>query len=183
MKANLKMTMRWLLGLLALALLWFYLQLCYTRYFEYDPLVQIGCISSEPVILAWACEYGLRYNTLTPSAIKEINANGGAHYALMPDSKNIKKAEELLVLFLQKGVDINSINPSSGSTSLHLIASLDGNAALVRLLLKHGARTDIRDKWGHTPLDSARFMDKKFPGNPGRKEIIIILEGKNKKLL
>ena len=46
------------------------------------------------------------------------------------------------------------------STALHQAAS-DDDAALIRLLLAHGARTDTRDAlWEATALDWAIFLER-----------------------
>ena len=49
------------------------------------------------------------------------------------------------------------------------------------MLLKHGARTDLRDKSGMTPLDFARRILKKRPGDPSAAEMVRLLEAANRK--
>lgn len=51
--------------------------------------------------------------------------------------------------------------------ALHVAAS-EGQVDAVRLLLRHGARADVRDRWDHTPLDEARRV--------GNAEIVAMLE-------
>lgn len=66
---------------------------------------------------------------------------------------------EMIRLLLEAGEDPNRFNPVGGhshATPLHQ-AALRGNADLVRLLLKHGARPDIKDVlWHSTPAGWAQ---------------------------
>jgi ankyrin repeat protein len=51
---------------------------------------------------------------------------------------------------LELGCDVNAAN-QAGNSALH-IAALRGYNTIVKLLLEHGARTDIKNKRGQTPL-------------------------------
>jgi ankyrin repeat protein len=57
-------------------------------------------------------------------------------------------------LLLALGADINY--STGGGGALHA-ASSHGNSKLVRFLLDHGAKVDLRAKFGVTPLYEARF--------------------------
>lgn len=48
------------------------------------------------------------------------------------------------------GTDVNQAGPD-GRYALH-VAVADGRVAIARELLDHGARLDVRDRLGHTPL-------------------------------
>jgi len=54
-------------------------------------------------------------------------------------------------LCLDKGVDINAVN-AAGDTAVH---SALGSPAIVRYLAEHGAKVDVKNKQGRTPLDTA----------------------------
>lgn len=56
-------------------------------------------------------------------------------------------------LSLENGVDINAFN-DRGETALHGAAGR-GADAVVRFLVEQGARLDLQDKQGRTPLDVA----------------------------
>jgi len=70
---------------------------------------------------------------------------------------------EIVKLLLESGEDPNRFNPvgaHSHSTPLHQ-AALAGHLEVVRVFLKHGARTDIRDTlWNGTALDWAKHGEQ-----------------------
>jgi len=41
-----------------------------------------------------------------------------------------------------------------GRTALHVAAG-EGNKKIVQLLVKHGGRVDVQDRWGNTPKQDA----------------------------
>jgi ankyrin repeat protein len=51
------------------------------------------------------------------------------------------------------GADVNAVNPA-GDTALHTAAS-QGHDSVVQFLVEHGAKLDIKNKRGQTPLRSA----------------------------
>lgn len=55
---------------------------------------------------------------------------------------------------IARRIDVNTSDYDK-RTALHLAAS-ESQAEAVRFLLRHGARPDAADRWGHTPLDDAR---------------------------
>lgn len=55
---------------------------------------------------------------------------------------------------LQHGASVNSQTEEEQDTALH-VASRHGLAEHVQLLLRHGARPDVRNKEGQTPLNAA----------------------------
>jgi hypothetical protein len=54
-------------------------------------------------------------------------------------------------LLLERGADVNAV--TNGATLLH--QSIDRGEAFVRLLAERGARLDVKDASGRTPLDIA----------------------------
>ena len=67
-------------------------------------------------------------------------------------------------MLLEQGIDPNRYNPvgvHAHSTPLHQ-AALYGHENTVRLLLEHGANTEMRDtQWDGTPVDWARYAGKR----------------------
>ncbi len=59
--------------------------------------------------------------------------------------------DKTAALLLDHGAEVNGKDPQSGITALH-VAVQRGNAEIVRLLIKRGARVNIPDNAGDTPL-------------------------------
>ncbi|KAF7509316.1 hypothetical protein GJ744_008210 [Endocarpon pusillum] len=78
-------------------------------------------------------------------------------------------ARSLAALLDLPGVDVN-IQDVNGNTPLHDAAGLDFDSEALEILLAKGARPDIRNGRGETPLDAARAR--------GRKKNELILEKK-----
>ncbi len=66
--------------------------------------------------------------------------------------KELLAAVELLV---ERGVDVNAVN-DNGQTAMHFAVRASDD--IVRYLAAHGARLDVKDKKGHTPIDVAMGM-------------------------
>jgi ankyrin repeat protein len=56
-----------------------------------------------------------------------------------------------IALAIAHGMDVNAVS-ASGESAVH--AAL-GSPAIIRLLVRHGARLDVRNKQGRTPLEAA----------------------------
>jgi len=56
-------------------------------------------------------------------------------------------------LCLERGADVNAAN-DLGQTALH-IAAAQRDEGFIRFLVARGARLDVKDRQGHTPLDIA----------------------------
>jgi hypothetical protein len=141
---------------------------------KHSPLHLLSCIDSEPAIVAWTCKRVLVHDSLRPNQVKQLNQEAGALYPVL--SKDLAVAEEMLRLFLSRGVDINAGDASMRNwTALY---STVGSSDLERtkILLRHGAKADVRDIEGITPLDSARRLQQMYPNETNRLEIIRVLE-------
>jgi ankyrin repeat protein len=82
--------------------------------------------------------------------------------------RNIGPEESTLAamkLLIERGADPNLVN-DNGETALHVAVSRGD--ALVRLLAGSGARLDIKDKFGRTPLDVASGVPGGGGGGRGR---------------
>jgi len=76
-----------------------------------------------------------------------------------PDHGTEKGALEAIAICLEAGADINAVN-AAGDTAVH--AAL-GSPAIVRYLADRGARVDVKNKQGRTPLDTVL---RNREGNP-----------------
>jgi ankyrin repeat protein len=57
---------------------------------------------------------------------------------------------------LAHGADPNAINPTTGDAALHAAARVGAGAALIKVLLSYGARTDLRNRDGQTAREVGR---------------------------
>jgi len=75
----------------------------------------------------------------------------------LPELPDDGRTSEAVKLALDLGADVNASN-QAGDTALHGAAS-HGYAAVMQLLTDHGARMDVKNKRGKTPLDLATAKD------------------------
>lgn len=75
----------------------------------------------------------------------------GAYAVAIPVTED--SSIEAIKLCLDRGVDINAFN-TSGTTAVHA-AVQRGGQKVVRYLAEHGAKLDMKNKQGRTPLDIA----------------------------
>jgi glutaminase len=66
----------------------------------------------------------------------------------------VKNDVKVVMSLVSQGVDVN-LGDYDGRTALHLAAAT-GSAAAAMCLVRAGARPDVKDTWGMTPLDEAR---------------------------
>jgi uncharacterized protein len=66
-----------------------------------------------------------------------------------------KEMLEGVKVLLARGVDVNAVN-DNGQTAMHFAVRASDD--IVRYLATHGARLDVKDKQGRTPLDAALGM-------------------------
>lgn len=107
----------------------------------------------------------------TPSEVLELNRRAGASIVL--GMKDKTEQEALLSHLIAAGVDINARDERSSFTALHMAVS--GGPSDVSLLLAHGARADLKDARGATPLDGALLLQQRF-FSPERAEAIKLLQ-------
>jgi len=116
-----------------------------------------------------------RYNLYalhpTPSEVLELNRRAGASIVL--GMKDKREQEALLSHLIAAGVDINARDERSSFTALHMAVSSD--PLDVSMLLAHGARADLKDARGATPLDGALILQERF-FSPERAEAIKLLQ-------
>ena len=61
---------------------------------------------------------------------------------------------DAIKLFVEKGADVNAVN-NTGNSALHYAAQ-NGNERMVEYLMGKGAKTDIKNKQGRTPVELAK---------------------------
>jgi hypothetical protein len=105
---------------------------------------------------------GYLYNFMgEPDEIKELEKNIGIIIAF--DVNKEKEDEKLFLFLIEKGININSVNATTGFYPIHE-AILRNNLSAVNLLLSHRANPKLKDKqYNLNSLDFTRFLIKKNP--------------------
>lgn len=85
-----------------------------------------------------------------------------------------------IALVLDRGADLEARSLGYRATALH-VAAFYGRADVVRFLLDRGARTDVREAGGRTPLELARdrVSDPRYnlqPGEPETRNVLAAIE-------
>lgn len=91
-------------------------------------------------------------------------ATVGAYAIAIPVTED--SSIEAIKLCLDRGVDVNAFN-ASGTTAVHA-AVQRGAPKVVRFLAEHGAKLDMKNKQGRTPLDIAMGVGGGGRGRGGR---------------
>ncbi len=170
---NMKRAIRWGVGLIAVAVIGLYGEYVREKLLL-SPSLLLACADVEREPGAWTCRQILLRRTFTTEEIAQLNRDGGALFPVL--AENPALAEEMLALFIERGVDVNAGEEKVRHwTALHAMA-IEGDLARVQLLLRHGARADLQDSNGMTALDFARKKLEELPSDPGRKEIVRLLE-------
>jgi hypothetical protein len=140
---------------------------------DHFTLVVLSRSTIQPA--AWIFEQGLFHLHPTPEEIQQFNREAGA-VALITEAQE-PQAHRLLAHYIAAGLDINRPDLRSPLlvTALHYVTQYD-KAWYVRVLLEHGARADVRDAKGETPLDRARKYQRQFPDDPEAAEKVRLLE-------
>lgn len=118
----------------------------------------------------WVCRQALDRFHPTPADIADLNRTVGATVPLM--MRDDAEAKRLLQRYMEAGLDINArdtVQAEMGWTSLHVLV-VAPDVRGIRILLEAGARTDIADGRGRTPLDLLREQSKKYAAVPGYAE-------------
>ena len=92
-----------------------------------------------------------------PKAVTKAGVTALMVAAGMGHSKPIRGGEEpieAMKLCLEKGVDINAATDKTLNTALHAAAG-QGTDDIVQFLADHGAKLDLKDNKGRTPMDVA----------------------------
>lgn len=134
----------------------------------------LACLDSDPGFVAWHCERILRHVRMRKEAVADLNASAGVRFPLY--LRDAALGRELARSMVQQGVDVNAPDVRHKRlTALHG-AVLSGSMSEARSLLELGARTDVVDSEGRSPLDLARQLAQKRPDDPHLRDLIGLLE-------
>jgi uncharacterized protein len=112
--------------------------------------------AGDVVVVSMLLEKGANPNLATRNGINPLMAAAGLgtnESDAVGRKKTEKEAIDTIELCLKAGVDVNAVD-SKGQTALHGAAQ-KGWDEVVQYLADHGARLDVKDKKGLTPIDAA----------------------------
>lgn len=136
-------------------------------------------IDGGGIYLRSSCVRGIYQFRGTAADVATMNSDWkylGAVFGL-PDYRSFdqNEPEKMLNFWLSHGANINIQSQEYGTSLLQMAANTD-DVDTVKLLIKHGARTDIRNKAGYTALESLRLQSEKLRKRPND-EIVKLLGG------
>ncbi|MEJ8848668.1 hypothetical protein [Variovorax rhizosphaerae] len=131
------------------------------------------CMQSGRTPISWLCRQNVYDLHPTDAELAELNQTAGA--MIIFDMKDKVEQERLLSHLIAAGLDINAPHALSPVKWTALHSAVIGSPWDVALLLNHGARTDIKDGKGLTPLDLALQLQGRAP-IPERAEAIKLLQ-------
>jgi hypothetical protein len=140
-------------------------------YMTRQPTVElIACIDVEPAWMSWTCKEVLFHHAMSQSDLNKLNSHAGMLYAVSISKKS--EAEAILAFLGSAGVDINAKDVSArGRTALHSTVAA-GDAWATTLLLEHGAKIDVADDGGVTPLGLAQALVSQHPDRPEYRAVL-----------
>lgn len=113
--------------------------------------------------------------------VANVNALGGSginilHYYISMVSKLSFNPEDIVLLLIKSGVDVNAQN-EKGASPLHFCVA-HPNSIITKVLTSNGAIVDIQDEMGNTPLWRAVMN---FRGDEELRKVIdeLVLSGAN----
>ena len=123
--------------------------------------------AGDTVVIALLLEKGADPKLTTRNGINPVMAAAGLgtkEEDTVGRKKTEKEAIDSIELCLKAGVDVNAVD-SRGQTALHGAAQKGWNQ-VVQYLADHGAKLDVKDKKGLTPVDAAMGL----AGRPGLRQ-------------
>lgn len=135
-----------------------------------------GDVEMMRVLLAHGADPTLRTKTGTETLMFASGLGGAGRFTAFED-KQATEADfiEAATLCLERGADINAVS-ENGQTALHLAVTVRSES-FIAFLLERGARVDIKDKQGRTPIDVANGVGARGRGAaaPVRESVVALL--------
>ena len=135
-----------------------------------DPLLRAGTTpfvraakTGDVAAMRLLLEHGADPKAATEQGVTALMAASGQGWRYGDSQIRAEDALEGVKLCVSLGLDVNAAN-KKGETALHGAADR-GADSIVRYLLSRGARADVKDEKGHTPLEVARGGQVR--GHPG----------------
>jgi ankyrin repeat protein len=135
-----------------------------------------GDVEMMRVLLAHGADPKLRTKAGTETLMFASGLGGAGRFTAFED-KQATEADfiEAATLCLERGADINAVN-ENGQTALHLAVTVRSES-FIAFLIERGARVDIKDTQGRTPIDVATGAGARGRGAaaPVRESVVALL--------
>jgi uncharacterized protein len=110
-----------------------------------------AALNGDVTLMRLLLDHGADANLATNEGATALMAAAGVNWVVAQTySRSDNEYLEAARLCLEKGADVNAVN-SQGFTAMHG-ATNRGFDAMVKLLAEHGAKLDVKDKQGRTPM-------------------------------
>jgi ankyrin repeat protein len=140
-----------------------------------------AALSGDVTLMRLLLEHGADPNLATADGATPLMAAAGVNWVVAQTySRSEREYLEAARLCLEHGADVNAAN-SQGFSAVHGAANR-GFDAMIRLLAEHGAKLDVKDKQGRTPMTFAEgvFLAVQPPvRKPGTIALLQQLMGKS----
>jgi ankyrin len=134
-----------------------------------------AALSADLATMRLLLEYGADPNLATPAGTTPLMAAAGVNWVVAQTyTESVQARLDAVKFCLDRGADVNATN-SMGLTAL-LGAANRGSNNIIELLVARGARLDIKDKEGRTPLRWAEGVFLAAVGAERKPETIALLE-------
>ncbi len=135
-----------------------------------------GDVEMMRALLAHGADPKLRTKAGTEALMFAAGLGGAGRFTAFED-KQATEADfiDAARLCLERGADINAVN-ENGQTALHLAVTVRSEA-FITFLIERGARVDVKDKQGRTPIDVASGAGARGRGAaaPVRDSVVALL--------
>ena len=113
-----------------------------------------AALSGDVTLMRLLLEHGADPNLRTNDGATPLMAAAGINWVVAQTySRSDAEYLDAARLCLERGNDVNAVN-SQGFTAMHGAANR-GFDAMIKLLAGHGAKLDVKDKQGRTPMTFA----------------------------
>ena len=135
-----------------------------------------GDVEMMRLLLAHGADPRLRTRTGTEALMFAAGLGGAGRFTAYED-RQATEADfiDAATLCLERGADINASN-DNGQTALHLAVTVRSEA-FITFLIERGAKVDVKDKQGRTPIDVASGAGARGRGAaaPVRESVVALL--------
>jgi ankyrin repeat protein len=114
-----------------------------------------AALAGDITLMRLLLEHGADPNIKTNDGSTPLMAAAGLNFVVSQTyARSDEEYLEAAKLCLEKGNDVNAVDTRTGLTAMHG-ATNRGFDAMVKLLAEHGAKLDVKDKQGRTPMTYA----------------------------